>query len=261
MVEARVQEPPHPVPAGAPHAVVQLPAGLRTDRPLDLVVFLHGWSGCARVLVRSGSVACARGRPPRTGWGLAEHHAAAQTPTVLIVPQLAFLQRTGDPGGFREPNAFRSFLEELLRGPLAAPLGGPRSVDDVGSVTLVAHSAGYETAGALIRAGGVDVDHVVLLDALYDDGARFGRWLLAGADRRLVSLVTSRGEPRRHTRALEAFIRARAGQAAVATVSAEELAPTIASHRMTTAESPHPHGEAPRRHLTAVLDALFPAIR
>lgn len=255
-VEARVSAPPHPVPDGAPHAVVHLPAELRLDRPLPLVVFLHGWNGCARVLASSGEVRCLERGSRRTGWGLIEEHAAGWPDAVFVVPQLAWLARTGRPGRFGSEGAFAAYVAELLRGPLAEPLGGPRSLDDVGDVTLVAHSAGYETAMALVEHGGVDIDHVVLFDALYDDGRRFARWVLEDGDRRLVALFATRGEPRHHTRLLVDFVRAEAGEQAAAIVPLEELPNALRTHRMVAAETTTPHGAIPRRHLAEILRAL-----
>src|SRR5688572_14480104 len=58
----------------APSAVVHAPRGFDPTRPFDVVVFLHGWTGCARVLARPGRVACREGEPARDGWGLTERH-------------------------------------------------------------------------------------------------------------------------------------------------------------------------------------------
>lgn len=255
-LELRVDEPPHPVPEGAPHAVVHLPAGLRVDRPLQLVVFLHGWNGCARVLALPGRVACAPRRGLHDGWGLIERHEAAGPNAIFVVPQLSFMRRSSSPGEFAEQGAFRTFLDDLLGQATAALPGGARDIADVGSITLVAHSAGWKTAEALVRSGGVDVDRVVLFDALYDDGVHFANWLLARPERRLVSVIAATGEPRHHTRLLLDFVRARDGEQAAASVPADELRAALDAHRMVAFESPHPHGAIPARHLTEVLEAL-----
>ncbi len=141
------------VPNG-PNVIVHAPSGFDPSKPLQLVVFLHGYSGCVAVLMGRGPSVCRPGDAPREGWDLGAHHDAAGTNTLFIVPQLAFMQRDGRAGAFAKPEGFARFLDELLQTTLSSLVGGERRLRDVAGITLVAHSAGFTTALAILERGG-----------------------------------------------------------------------------------------------------------
>jgi hypothetical protein len=249
--ETRLPAHPFPLPRGAPGIVAHAVDGRAAEDPIHLVLFLHGWNGCARVLLHAGSTRCRDGGPPQRGWGLAAAHGSAGTDTVLLVPQLAWRARDGTPGRLRDGDFARRFMGHARRA-LAKPLG---RVPEIGPITLVAHSAGYATALALMDLPGVR--HVVLLDALYAGRPKFAAWLAADADRRLVSVHIGRGKPHRHTRDLARQVRRELSADAVATVQARPgWEAAIARHRLTVARSHHGHGALPRRHLAQILRGL-----
>jgi hypothetical protein len=234
----------------APTVVVHVPPGFDPRPPLHLVVFLHGYRGCARVLAERGRVRCkpdVASDPEREGWDLAGHHDQAGTNTLLVIPQLAFMRRDGRPGCFARRGCFRRFLEELLGETLAPALGGPRSFADIGSLTLVAHSAGYQAALAILEQGQVSdrVHTVVLMDALYGYSARYARWLTerAPAQCRLVSFYLGRGKTYRESRALFAQVRRKLGERS-------------ARQRVTLARAHAAHALIPAAHLAPVLSGL-----
>ncbi|MGD8859316.1 MAG: alpha/beta hydrolase [Myxococcales bacterium] len=257
-VEVRVEHAAHTA-RGAPSAVVHAPPGFSAEGPLHLVVFLHGYMGCARALMVAGEAPCREGGPPRQGWGLAGHHDAAGTNTLFVIPQLALRRRDGDPGCFAREGCFARFLGELLTGPLSALVGEGRGLDDVASITLVAHSAGYRTALAILQRGGVEAQlrHVVLFDALYGGAEGFARWLRETpvADPRLVSVYLGDGKTRRGSRRLLRLLR-RAPGISTARADASGLARAIASRSLVIATGAAPHRRVPERHLAEVLAAL-----
>jgi len=241
----------------APSAVVH--AGPRFDRtrPLRLVVFIHGWRGCARALAGSGEVRC--GRRAVDGWGLADRFDEGRSDALFVVPQLAFMTRDGSAGRFAEPGRFAAFLDELL-GALEARLGEGASLARVESIALMAHSAGYETTLAILDRGGVDrlVRAVVLFDALYRGHPRFARWVLADPTRRLVSLHAARGRTASQSRLLAVALRERLGGA----LSVDEegaVADLLRAHRVVIAPAGAPHGDVPAQHLPELLRVLLPA--
>lgn len=245
---------------GAPTAVVHAPAGFDPRAPLHVVVYLHGYRGCAQVLASRGRARCRPGDPEQEGWNLIGHHDAAGTNTLLVIPQLAFMKRSGRPGCFARAGCFRRFLQELLSESLAGELGGARQLRDVASITLVAHSAGFETALAILEHGEVSahVGAVVLMDALYSGRDRYARWLLheARADARLISLHIGRGTPARETQRLLAHVRRAVGAQRAGEADVDALAAAIVGKRMIIARSPASHRLVPERHLAQVLEAL-----
>jgi hypothetical protein len=98
-----------------------------------------------------------------------------------------------------------------------ARLGGPRNLDDVADITIVAHSAGHMPVAAILDRQDLDdkVKNVVLIDALYDGrvGA-YARWLErgigSGDGRKLVAIYGDWGRNPATGRAIASRIEARA---------------------------------------------------
>ncbi len=238
---------------GAPSAIVHAPPAFDPAAPLSLVVFLHGWSGCARVLAQSGSVACREGETARDGWGLAARFDEAGVNALFVVVQLAFMQRNGSAGRFEEPGRFGAFLREMLAA-LSSQIGSPPA--ELVRITLLAHSAAFETALAILARGQVPVAHVVLFDALYRGFIPFADWAAEDEDRRLVSLYTGDGRTARQNDLLAARALNALPETAVARDLDRPLAEQIAAHRVVIARSPAPHASVPAHHLPEILRAL-----
>ena len=159
--------PPVDLPKGVAGVVAHLPAGFDGTEPIHLVLFLHGANQCVARLALSGDVVCKPGWRPRKGWELASRHDDAATNTAFVAPQF-LLWGGGSAGKMADRGYFRSFVEELLSDTLAPGLGGPRTLDDVADITIVAHSAGHMPLAAILDGQDLDdkVKNVVLLDAL-----------------------------------------------------------------------------------------------
>ena len=245
---------------GVPGAIVHVPAGFDARAPLKLVVFLHGLRGCASVLMGRGQVRCGPGKALDEGWDLAGHHDHAHTNTLFIVPQLAYLKRDGRPGRFGRPGGFRDFLEELLRGPLAGPLGGARSLSDVTRIDLVAHSAGYQTALAILERGGIEpklIRSLVLLDSMYAETARFAQYVEAHrADMQLVVISLPNGTPAREAALLERRLRRSIGAEHVTSVDPNGIGDAITRYPIVFARGKPTHRLVPANYLSVVLSAL-----
>jgi pimeloyl-ACP methyl ester carboxylesterase len=251
---------------GAPSAMVHVPAGFDPSLPLELVVFLHGFNGCSHVLMTEGRARC---RPDDLsekedeGWALARHHDEAHTNSVLVIPQLAFMKRSSKPGCFGRAGCFDAFLDELLaelRTRLSLAKLDAAHVD----ITLVAHSAGYQTALAILdRAGSAArVQNVVLMDALYGGAPQFAYWLQKAARRgvRMLSLYLNEGDTRRGSRDLYKRARRALGQARVTDVHHDGLDAALAAHKTLVVSSAHGiHREVPANYLAKVLTAWLPA--
>ncbi|AKF07540.1 hypothetical protein [Sandaracinus amylolyticus] len=241
---------------GAPDAIVHAPSGFDARAPLHLVVFLHGYRGCAQVLISDARDArCRAGAPTHPGWGLAARHDEAGTQTLFVVVQLALWQREGSPGRFAREGAFRTFLDEILAA-LEPDLGARRRVDDLAGITILAHSAAFETSLAILRAGRVDdrLRHLVLFDALYSGGPAFLAWAAADASRRLLSFHGGRGTTRERNRDLAR--RARRALGARASVGRDARLEHARDRRVVIVESDAPHADIPARHMAETLRAL-----
>jgi len=256
--EAELSSAPHHVPS-EPNVSVHVPAGFDATGSLHLVVYLHGLRGCLPVLMGEGSTRCDANAAPQLGWNLGAHHDAAGTNTIFVVPRLYYGKRGGQPGAFSKPGGFRTFLTDLLTGPLSTQLGRRYTRDSIASITLVAHSAGYETTIAILERGEIDglVRGVVLFDALYAFEERYARYTLAHADKGLhLVAIHLRGKPARNGNALHKRLLRALGPERVASTNARELKATLAQRPFVFAQGRGPHAQVPQNHLAEVLGAL-----
>jgi pimeloyl-ACP methyl ester carboxylesterase len=240
----------------APSVLVHAPPAFDPSRPLRVVVFLHGWNGCARVLMRSGPTPCRDGDRAYEGWGLAERFDAADTDALFVVVQLAFVEPNGSPGRFVEDGRFAAFIDEMLAA-LAPRLGQTR----IESITLAAHSAGFEAALAVLAHGRVEVHRIVLFDALYRGVFPFTAWANRDDERRLVSLYTGSGRTAQQNAMLASHARRVLGAAAIAQDLDRPLPEQVAAFRVVVARTRAPHGAVPARHLAELLAPLGLAAR
>jgi hypothetical protein len=243
----------------APDAIVHAPPGFDPRAPLRLVVFLHGYRGCAEVLFSEGeSVRCRPGDPPERGWGLAARHDEAGTNTLFVVVQLALMTRDGSPGSFVRPGRARAFFDELLSA-IESELGSRRSFDDLASITLLAHSAAFETTMALVRVGQIEdkLRHIVLFDALYNGGPLFLSWARNGtsdAPRRLVSFHGGRGRTAERNRELAR--RAMQERGIRISIGDDARIQDARDREVVIIRTNTPHAAVPSRHLSETLRAL-----
>lgn len=175
-----------------PDVVAHAPAGFDARQPLHLVVIFHGMGHSAMVWLGGGLPDPRTGRPV-VGWAGDVRHDMAATRSLILAPQCddrrgrSRLGRLGVRGGFRR------FLDELLRETLAPRLGGPHTLADVESVTLVGSSAGGPAIANILDRDDLDgrVRNVVLFDSLYGSESIYARWMRGGDrahPRRLVCL-------------------------------------------------------------------------
>jgi hypothetical protein len=237
LLELRLAGPPH-APGDAPDVIVHIPSRLDPKAPIHWLVLLHGYSSCARALMASGAVPCERGRRPQRGYGLARVHEEARSNSLLIVPQLAYLARDSHAPRFEREGGFADFVREL-RTLLSARVGTSAPA----SFSLLAHSAGYAAAAAILAdpRNAIDARNLVLFDALYARWDVFARWLKASSDRRLISLHTHDRDTTQGNQRLSALLRGA----------------TATRARLRIQAVATPHRDVPERHLPEVLRELF----
>lgn len=216
----------HPVPRGAPTTVAYIPRADVRGEP-RVVVVLHGWTCCAATMIADRAERCA-GRV-RIAWGLGARTDESETPTLLLVPQLSLGERDGRAGRFTERGFFAAWLRAALDA-LDAQRPGTAARWQHAPVALVAHSAGYETALAVVRdpSSATRVRFVALLDALYGGAPTLVRWLADDPTHRLVSVHTAAPRTRDENARLAALTTRTLGPAALGT--RVRITPTRAAH-------------------------------
>jgi hypothetical protein len=168
-----------------PQALLHLPPAFDPwadpDGKVNLVVFLHGWSNCVATVAGEDDSICDpdvdADQGPRPAFGLMSALDESQRNAALVVLQLAWDAQTGDDGTLAEDGGFRRVIAEVLAD--LPPPEGPRTLDDLGQVLVVAHSGAFVAAADILDRGGLD-DHVrgmYLLDSLYAREDSFLGWL------------------------------------------------------------------------------------
>lgn len=241
----------HEIPNDAPSAFVAWRTPHQPEAPA--VLFLHGWRGCATVLALPGEQRCSAKTPVEMGWGLVEAFLRSSHPGVFLLPQLSWRRRSGSPGKLRRPGFASQWLDRALG---EAARQRSRDLPRRRNVVVIAHSAGFESALALLDDDGLQIEAIVLLDALYAGEARFERWALEHPDRRLVLVYTGHGTTARKSVALGARLRALLPEGDVSNETKERFEETIARHRVALLRSPTQHGDIPSRHLAELLRGL-----
>lgn len=239
---------------GAPQVVVASPR--TTSDAIDVVLHLHGYEGCAEVLVVAGPTRCRPRAATQEGWDLAGALAESRTGAWLLVPQLAFDTRDGSPGRLSRGGEARRLIDETIaRVAAARGITTPR----VRSVTLTAHSAGFEASIAVLRHGGLDdvLRHVVLFDAMYSGVGVFGGWVAADPQRSLVAFHTVSGTPSRRALELAQRFRRALGDRLLATDRSTEN--DVAPGRVVLLRARTGHRAVPRRYFAPTIGRLLGA--
>jgi hypothetical protein len=164
-------------PGPHPSALVYVPRGFDPTPPLSVIVYIHGFSNCVENIVRDAGGECEPDGGTRAAYALTAQLETTNKNAILVCPEIDYDAQTGNPGNLGTTNGFRALLAETLAD-LTGPLGGA-AVADVGTVIVISHSGGYETAAGIASKGGIPVQEIDLLDSLYGNTADFDAWAMA----------------------------------------------------------------------------------
>ncbi len=201
-----MREPPVKHAEGVADVVIHVPANFDPAQKLNLVIVYHGSGTCAAQMGLAGQVQCKPDAPLEWGAALASRHDDAETNSIFILPQFN-LWGGGTPGKLTTDGYFTKMVREVVE-ELLTPAIGPKQLDDIESITLIAHSAGVvpldvtlEKAGALeskIRA-------VFSIDSMFAASvAPYINWLKRGqpGTRKFVATYGNWGSNQSSSRAI-----------------------------------------------------------
>jgi hypothetical protein len=257
---ATLERPPVPLAPGVTGVVAHVPEGLDARGPLHLVLYFHGSGSCALQLATTGDAVCKPGAKPEVGAALDARHDDAGTQSIFAVPQFV-LWGGGNAGRMAEKGYFASFVRELLARTFTPGLGAPRTLDNLADVTLVAHSAGHIPLAAVLASGDLadKIRNVVLIDALFDGGEPYSRWLERddhAPPKKLVAVYGSWGSQPAFGRAIASRAEKRTPPASVAVDPRGSLEHAIRTHDVTVKEWDLNHGWMPVLLLTKLVAGL-----
>ncbi len=173
-----------------------VPAAYRADRPLHVVIVFHGFNSCLDSFVGDAGAPCKPWDAPRVAIDLPSQIDKSGTGAIVLVPQLAYDDKTGDPGVLGDGPALEKLAREAIEGPLSDAIG-TRKLEDVAHVAMFAISGGYQALYAVLGpdgkgAFGDRLRDVALLDAYYAEEGAVDTWLW----KNLAEFSSDAGRPR-----------------------------------------------------------------
>ncbi len=147
-----------------PDAVVRLPKNFDPNKPINLVIYNHGWGDTVKSSYS------------KTGMGQQLDNAPPNT--VLILPewQAQAGASNGNQGRFSEAGRIRSFLQEVLD---KTPGLNGKTLNDVKNIDVISHSAGDNATLSLVNNNGLEkkISSLTLLDSMYNTTTGFDNWI------------------------------------------------------------------------------------
>src|SRR5579859_6664286 len=127
-----------------PSALFYVPSNFDPTPPINLIVYIHGFSNCVTNIVRDAGGTCSDGGATHNAYSLAAQLEASGKNALFFAPEVAFEQATGNPGALSDPTTFAKLLQESLDH--LAPVIGAHTLADVGELIIASHSGGYTAA-------------------------------------------------------------------------------------------------------------------
>jgi hypothetical protein len=245
--------------ADGPAVAVHVPPGFDAGKGPAVVIYFHGWNGCVRVALGDEDAPCVEQGPDRTASSLVAQLDQAGVNAMLVAIELRPDVASGDPGSLAEPGRVRALLQELFIEHLTLPLGRTIDVDALGPTMVVAHSGGYQAAAVTLELGGVRVDDVVLLDALYGADDVFGSAVRGGVH--LLDLYTCCGGTDGHSRALAAALARDVASDVAIDDGDADVDPTTLTHTVFFKRVPAAHALLPQLYARVVFEQRLADVR
>jgi hypothetical protein len=160
-----------------PSALFYVPGNFDPTPPINLIVYIHGFSNCVTNIVRDAGGPCEDGGTTRNAYSLAAQLEASGKNALLFAPEVAYDAATGDAGTLSNPATFGKLLQESLDH--LAPVIGARTLADIGELIIASHSGGYTAADDINKSNGVTAREIWMFDSLYSSAVTtdFEGWI------------------------------------------------------------------------------------
>jgi len=259
-IATTMKSPPIDQPRGIAHVVARVPEGFDAHAPLHLILYFHGANACVVQEVMDGEVVCRDGEQTVTGPRLGASHDDAATQSIFVAPQFGF-RGAVSAGRTLLPGYFKSFVEEIVSSTVA-PAIGEHHLDEVASITLIGHSAGWAPITAILLRGDLadKVQNVVILDSPFGDGwDTYAAWVARGTPKSPHKFVSVYG-PWGDTHGSNArFLRKVRAQKTTRTIEVDpegSLTEAIRRNDVVVTKTPVGHHWMPHMLLTKVIEGL-----
>ena len=153
------------------------PKNLHADQKVDLIFWFHGWHN-------NIDTAAAY-------YQLTRQLLLSGLNAVLVLPEAAKDAADSYGGKLEKPGVFRDLVADVLKELKNKKMIGEHC--ESGHILLGGHSGGGEVISYIVENGHIEINEVVLFDALYDGTEKFMDWIKADTTHRFIHLYTDYG--------------------------------------------------------------------
>jgi hypothetical protein len=159
------------------HVLIIAPKTLHADKKVDLIFWFHGWHNNIDSTIAY--------------YQLTRQFIASGLNAVLVLPEAAKDAADSYGGKLEKPGVFRDLVGDVLEELKNKKMIGVNS--ESGHILLGGHSGGGEVISFIVENGHIDINEVVLFDALYGGTEKFMIWIKADMTHRFIHLYTDYG--------------------------------------------------------------------
>jgi hypothetical protein len=159
------------------NVLIIAPENLHADQKVDLIFWFHGWHN------NIDSAAAY--------YQLTRQWMASGINALLVLPEAAKDAADSYGGKLEKPGVFRALVDDVLKELKNKKMIGAHCAS--GHILLGGHSGGGEVISYIVENGQIEINEVVLFDALYDGTEKFMVWIKADTAHRFIHLYTDYG--------------------------------------------------------------------
>jgi hypothetical protein len=159
------------------HVLIIAPKKLDAGKKVDLIFWFHGWHN-------NIDTAAAYYR-------LTRQLMASGMNAVLVLPEAAKDAADSYGGKLEKPGIFRALVADVLQELKNKKIIGTHC--ECGHILLGGHSGGGEVISFIVENGEIEINEVVLFDALYGGTEKLMVWIKSDTSHRFIHLYTDYG--------------------------------------------------------------------
>jgi len=154
-----------------------VPSHLNAKSRINMVFWFHGWHNN----IDSAAIR----------YDLLRQFANTNKNAVLVLAETAKDAPDSYGGKLEKPDVFKKLVNDIILN-----LKNERCIpanSEVGNVILAGHSGAYRVMAYILDKGGIQVQEVILFDALYAETDKFIVWMQSHKTNRFINMYTDNG--------------------------------------------------------------------
>jgi hypothetical protein len=159
------------------NVLIIAPKNLDADEKVDLIFWFHGWHNNIDSTVAY--------------YQLTRQFISSGMNAVLVLAETARDAADSYGGKLEKPGVFKALVGDVLMELKNKKMIGEHCESEY--ILLGGHSGGGEVISYIVENGNIEINEVILFDALYDGTERFMSWIEADKTHRFIHLYTDYG--------------------------------------------------------------------